>query len=68
MAHGEKKMSKAFWQGFEEGFAKASGYGLAFAAGMVFLYLIYEHPYDRCLNQHITVEDISECIWSSTNP
>jgi len=55
-------MSKAFWEGFWQGFGKASGYGLSFAAGMVFLYLIYEHPYDSCVAQYDTIEDISECI------
>ena len=27
-------MNKAFWQGFREGYLKASGYGLVFALGV----------------------------------
>jgi hypothetical protein len=59
--------SKAFWKGFGDGFSKASGYGIAVAVGMVLMYLIYEHPYDRCTVMYADIEDISECVWLLEN-
>ena len=63
-------MSKAFWEGFKDGFTKASKYGIPIAAAFVLgLYLgSASHPYEVCKKQYDTPEDIAECVWIKENP
>ena len=62
-------MSKAFWNGFVDGYTRASKYGIAIAAAFVLgLYLgSASHPYEVCKSKHNTVEDIIECVWILEN-
>lgn len=59
------KMSKAFWEGFRQGFSKASAIGITL--GIVFVSGLalgsYAHPYERCKRSYSTQENIEECIW-----
>lgn len=62
--------SKAFWEGFREGYVKASVFGipiaLAFVAGLALG--SYSHPYEQCTRKGFTSpEDIGECIWLLDN-
>ena len=69
MAHGERKMSKAFWEGFKDGFTRASKYGIPIAAAFVLGLTLgsASHPYEVCKRMYDTQEDISECVWLKTN-
>lgn len=58
-------MSKAFWEGFREGYLKYFWVGIALAAGWAFG--MYFHPYESCKRMYSTPEDISECIWIKEN-
>jgi len=60
-------MSKAFWEGFKDGFTR---YGIPIAAAFVLgLYLgSASHPYEVCKKQYDTPEDVSECTWIKENP
>ena len=63
-------MSKAFWEGFRNGFTQASKYGIPLAA--VFILGLYlgsaSHPYEVCKKQYDTPENIAECVWIKENP
>ena len=63
-------MSKAFWQGFREGFLKSSKYGIPIAFALVAGLALgsYSHPYEVCKRMHDTPEDVSECVWIKENP
>jgi hypothetical protein len=60
----------AFWEGFVDGFTRASKYSipiaLALAAGLALG--SYSHPYEVCKRMYDTPEDISECVWIKENP
>jgi hypothetical protein len=59
-------MSKAFWEGFKEGYMKFFWIGIAFAIGIALG--SYSHPYEQCKRMHDTLEDITECVWIKENP
>ncbi len=63
-------MSKAFWEGFREGYSKASIVGvvlaIAFVAGLTMG--SYSHPYEVCKRMYNTPEDVLECVWIKENP
>ena len=63
-------MSKAFWEGFKDGFTRASKYAvfpaIAFILGLTLG--SYSHPYEVCSRMYETQEDISECVWLRMNP
>jgi len=63
-------MSKAFWEGFRNGFTRTSKYGIPLA--VVFVLGLYlgsaSHPYEVCKKQYDTPEDIAECVWIKENP
>ena len=63
-------MSKAFWEGFWQGFGKASVIGWAAAIAFVIGLVLgsYSHPYEVCKRLHTTQEDVSECVWIRENP
>jgi hypothetical protein len=63
-------MSKAFWEGFKDGFSKASIVGVALAVAFVVGLTMgsYSHPYEICKRMYDTQEDISECMWIKENP
>jgi len=63
-------MSKAFWEGFKDGFTRASKYDIPIASAFVLgLYLgSASHPYEVCKRMYNTPEDISECVWIKENP
>ena len=63
-------MSKAFWEGFVEGFTRASKYGIPIALALVAGLALgsYSHPYEVCKRMYETPEDISECVWIKENP
>ena len=63
-------MSKAFREGFREGFVQASKYGIPLAAVFVLGLTLgsYSHPYEQCKRMYETPEDISECVWIKENP
>ena len=59
-------MSKAFWEGFREGYMKYFWIGIAFALGIALGN--YAHPYEQCTRKGFTnAEDIGECIWLLDN-
>ena len=64
-------MSKAFWEGFRNGFTRTSKYGIPLA--VVFVLGLYlgsaSHPYERCTvgKGFTNPEDIGECIWLLDN-
>jgi uncharacterized membrane protein YesL len=60
-------MNKSFWEIFKQSFITTLFLGIIFISGMVFMNLIYEHPYDRCVKMYTDMEDISECVWLLTN-
>ena len=59
-------MSKAFWQGFKEGYMKYFWLGIVFALGIALGN--YVHPYEVCKRMYDTPEDIAECVWIKENP
>lgn len=63
-------MSKAFWEGFVDGFTRASKYGIPIA--VVFVLGLYlgsaSHPYEVCKKKYDTPEDVAECTWIKENP
>ena len=63
-------MSKAFWEGFKDGFTKASKYGIPIAAAFVLGLTLgsWSHPYEQCKRMYDTPEDIAECAWIKENP
>ena len=63
-------MRKAFWEGFKNGFTRASLYGIGpVVAFLIGLYLgSASHPYEVCKHMYNTPEDISECVWIKENP
>ena len=63
-------MSKAFWEGFREGFLKFFWPGIAISSAFVLGVFvgIYGHPYEVCKRMYATPEDISECVWIKENP
>ena len=56
-------MSKAFWDGFRDGYLQTSKYVLpiAFALLAGWSFGMYFHPYEKCLRMYDISEDISEC-------
>ena len=59
-------MTKAFWQGFGEGYMKAFWIGIAFAIGIALG--SYSHPYEQCTRKGFTnPEDVGECVWLLNN-
>lgn len=58
-------MSKAFWEGFREGFLKASKYGIPIAVALIVGLTLgsWSHPYEQCKRKYESFEDISECMW-----
>lgn len=62
-------MSKAFWEGFSEGFTKASKYGIPIAVALIVGLTLgsWSHPYEECKRKYETHEDISECMWILEN-
>ena len=63
-------MSKAFWNGFRNGFTQASKYGISIALAFVVGLTLgsWSHPYEVCARLHSTAEDVAECTWIRTNP
>lgn len=66
----EPKMSKAFWDGFTEGFTRASKYGIPIAVALVVGLTLgsWSHPYEVCKRMYDTPVDIAECVWIKENP
>ena len=63
-------MTKAFWEGFKDGFTKASKYGIPIVAVFVIGLALgsYSHPYEQCTRKGFTnPEDVGECIWLLNN-
>jgi hypothetical protein len=60
-----RKMSKAFWQGFREGYLKSSIIVLPIAIAFDFGLALgsYSHPFEVCKRMYDTSEDIAECVW-----
>ena len=62
-------MSKAFWQGFREGYMQ----GVQIVALIILPLIVgwafgqYFHPYDSCKRMYSTPEDIVECVWIKEN-
>jgi hypothetical protein len=65
-----RNMSKAFWEGFWQGFGKASVIGLPAAVAFVIGLTLgsWSHPYEQCKRMYNTPEDIDECVWIRMNP
>jgi hypothetical protein len=63
-------MTKHFWEGFWQGFGKASVIGWIAAALFVIGLVLgsWSHPYEVCKKQYDTLEDITECVWIKENP
>jgi hypothetical protein len=63
-------MSKAFWNGFRDGYLKGSIVGIPFALGLVvgWAFAVYFHPYEECKRMYNAPEDITECVWIKENP
>ena len=63
-------MSKAFWEGFRNGFLQASKYGIPIAAALIVGLNLgsWSHPYEQCRRMYNSQEDISECVWIKENP
>lgn len=63
-------MSKAFWQGFCDGYIKGTIIGLPFVFGLIvgWAFAIYFHPYEECKRMYNSPEDVIECIWIKENP
>ena len=59
-------MPKAFWEGFFEGFYKASAI-LNPLIIFALLALLYYHPYERCERMYDNPNDIMECVWILEN-
>lgn len=66
----ELKMSKAFWEGFKNGFLQASKYGIPIAVALIVGLTLgsWSHPYEVCTRLHSTPEEIAECTWIKMNP
>ena len=64
-------MSKAFWEGFRNGFTQASKYGIPIAIALIVGLTLgsWSHPYERCTvgKGFTNPEDIGECIWLLDN-
>lgn len=62
-------MSKAFWQGFREGYLKFFWPSIFISCAFVLGVLLgnYGHPYEECQRMYNTPEDISECVWLLEN-
>jgi hypothetical protein len=63
-------MSKAFWQGFKEGYMKFFWPGIIVSSAFVLGVLLgnHGHPYEQCTRKGFTnAEDIGECIWLLNN-
>ena len=58
-------MSKAFWQGFREGYMKYFWVGIAFSIGLALG--SYSHPYEKCKRMYVGLENIDECVWLLEN-
>ena len=65
-------MSKAFWEGFREGYVRASKYGipiaLALVAGLALGNYTHSSYYEECKHMYDTPEDIVVCVWIKENP
>ena len=63
-------MSKAFWEGFVDGFTRASKYVIPITIALALGHALgnYDHPYEVCKRMYDTPEDISECVWIKENP
>lgn len=62
-------MSKAFWEGFVDGFTRASKYGIPIALALVAGLALgsYSHPYEKCERKGVGPDDIAECVWLLEN-
>ena len=58
-------MSKAFWEGFREGYLKTFWIGIALLIGIVIG--SYLHPYESCMRIYDTPESIVNCVWVHSN-
>jgi len=54
-------MSKAFWEGFREGYLKWFWVGIALAIGLTLG--SWSHPYEQCKRKYEDLSDITECVW-----
>lgn len=59
-------MSKAFWEGFFEGFYKTSVIVNPFLI-IALLVMYYFYPYERCKRKYEDSNDIMECVWILEN-
>ena len=64
-----KMASKAFWDGFKDGYIKASIIGVPAAVTFIIGLALgsYTHPYEVCKRKYNSFEDITECMWILEN-
>jgi hypothetical protein len=64
-----KMASKAFWDGFKNGYIKGSIIGVPAAVTFIVGLALgsYTHPYEECKRMYETPEDIAECVWILEN-
>lgn len=62
-------MSKAFFEGFKDGFTRASKYCIPIAVALIVGLTLgsWSHPYEQCKRIYNSLEDISECVWILEN-
>jgi hypothetical protein len=62
-------MSKAFWQGFREGYMQASYKMLPIVLALIVGWAFgqYFHPYESCKRMYSSPKDIVECVWIKAN-
>ena len=58
----DRKMSKAFWEGFREG-CKQMMLPIVLALIVGWGFGQYFHPYESCKRMYEAPSDISECVW-----
>ena len=62
-------MTKAFWEGFREGYLKFFWPGIIVSSAFVLGVLLgnYGHPYEECKRKYEDPNDIMECVWILEN-
>lgn len=62
-------MNKAFWDGFTDGFIRASKYGIPIAVALIAGLTLgsWSHPYEQCKRMYDSQEDLAECVWLLEN-